>query len=45
MEGRRRPPTDRTGGYGLWLVNHVCELAQVRSRDTETVVRLHMRRG
>jgi anti-sigma regulatory factor (Ser/Thr protein kinase) len=33
------------GGYGLWLVHQLCELVQVRSGPTGTVVRMHIGRG
>ncbi|HUH08650.1 MAG TPA: anti-sigma factor RsbA family regulatory protein [Egibacteraceae bacterium] len=44
MVGRERPPHNRDGGRGLWMVNELCDLAQVRSDPAGTVVRLHMRR-
>jgi anti-sigma regulatory factor (Ser/Thr protein kinase) len=43
LVGRRRPDGAKVGGYGLWLVNHVCDLVQVRSDARGTVVRVHMR--
>jgi anti-sigma regulatory factor (Ser/Thr protein kinase) len=42
LAGRERPPDDRVGGRGLWLVNHLCDLVQLRSSSRGTVVRLHM---
>lgn len=42
LVGRRRPPAGRPAGHGLWLANQLCDLVQVRSRPTGTVVRLHM---
>ncbi len=45
LVGRERPPGDRTGGYGLWLANQLCELVQIRSSSSGSVVRLHMRRN
>jgi anti-sigma regulatory factor (Ser/Thr protein kinase) len=42
--GRERPPTDREGGRGLWLANQLCELVQVRTFATGSVVRVLMRR-
>jgi anti-sigma regulatory factor (Ser/Thr protein kinase) len=42
LAGRALPEQEQTGGYGLWLVNHICDLVQVRSFDGEGVVRLHM---
>jgi anti-sigma regulatory factor (Ser/Thr protein kinase) len=40
--GRERPPDDHPGGRGLWLVNHLCDLVQIRSRPDGNVVRLRM---
>jgi hypothetical protein len=31
------------GGYGLWLVNQVCDLVQARTGRAGTTIRLHMR--
>ena len=42
MAGRRRPALDRDGGRGLWLVNQLCDLVQLRSFPSGAVVRLHM---
>ena len=42
MAGREQPPMDSTGGRGLWLANHLCDLVQVRSSRTGTVIRMHM---
>jgi anti-sigma regulatory factor (Ser/Thr protein kinase) len=42
LVGRLRPSTDQERGRGIWLVNHLCELVQIRSFPTGTVVRLHM---
>ena len=39
--GRREPRVDATGGRGLWLVNHLCDLVQVRSNYGGTTIRLH----
>jgi anti-sigma regulatory factor (Ser/Thr protein kinase) len=44
MAGRvRRGPDGR--GHGLWLINQVCDLVELRSGDAGTTVRLHMRRA
>ncbi|HEY2719136.1 MAG TPA: ATP-binding protein, partial [Solirubrobacteraceae bacterium] len=43
LAGRRRPPIDQYGGRGLWLVNRLCDLVQIRSSPSGTVVRVHMR--
>ncbi|MGH2687967.1 MAG: anti-sigma factor RsbA family regulatory protein [Actinomycetota bacterium] len=42
LAGRAQPGQSEHGGYGLWLVNHMCDLVQVRSFGDEGVVRLHM---
>ena len=39
--GCERPPTDAERGRGLWMVNQLCDLMQLRSFDSGTVVRLH----
>ncbi|MDQ6915287.1 MAG: sensor histidine kinase, partial [Actinomycetota bacterium] len=31
LAGRERPDHERVGGHGLWLVNQLCDLAQIRS--------------
>jgi anti-sigma regulatory factor (Ser/Thr protein kinase) len=45
LVGRARPALNGEGGRGLWIANQLCELVQLRSFATETVVRLHMRTG
>lgn len=42
LAGRRPPDKDHPGGQGLWLVNQVCDLVELRSDQRGTVVRLHM---
>ena len=44
LAGRwRRPPEG--SGHGLWVVNQVCDLMEIRtSRAAGTIIRLHMRR-
>jgi anti-sigma regulatory factor (Ser/Thr protein kinase) len=42
LAGRERPPDLRGGGRGLWLVNHLCDLVEVRSSEAGNVIRLHM---
>ncbi len=44
LVGRVRPEADARGGRGLWIVNQLCELVQVRSTPTGTTVRMHLRR-
>jgi anti-sigma regulatory factor (Ser/Thr protein kinase) len=43
LAGRRPPNRDHPGGQGLWLVNQVCDLVELRTGQGGTVVRLHMR--
>jgi anti-sigma regulatory factor (Ser/Thr protein kinase) len=40
--GRSRPSPDRPSGRGLWLVNQVCDLVQIRSDGSGSVVRIHL---
>lgn len=42
LAGRVRPTLDRHDGRGLWLVNQVCDLVQIRSLAGRTAVRVHM---
>lgn len=42
MVGRSLPSPTAEGGRGLWLANQLCDLVQVRSTETGTVVRLHV---
>jgi anti-sigma regulatory factor (Ser/Thr protein kinase) len=43
LAGRIAPPLDQHGGRGLWLVNHLCDLVQIRSTPNGTIVRVRMR--
>ena len=43
LVGLRRPSSDRPSGRGLWLVNQVCDLVQIRSCDSGSEVRIHLR--
>jgi anti-sigma regulatory factor (Ser/Thr protein kinase) len=43
LAGRIAPPLDQHGGRGLWLVNHLCDLVQIRSTPNGTVVRVRVR--
>ncbi|HEY7438019.1 MAG TPA: anti-sigma factor RsbA family regulatory protein [Acidimicrobiia bacterium] len=40
MIGRCRPGPGSESGYGLWLVNQVCDLLQIRSNARGSIVRL-----
>ena len=42
LAGRRRPAPDAAGGHGLWLVNQLCDLVELRSGPAGTTVRMHM---
>jgi anti-sigma regulatory factor (Ser/Thr protein kinase) len=44
LAGHWRPSGDLAGGQGLWLVNQVCDLAEIRSSELGTTIRLHMYR-
>jgi len=45
LAGRIRPTPGQPSGYGLWLANQVCDLVQIRTFDSGSVVRLHMSRA
>jgi anti-sigma regulatory factor (Ser/Thr protein kinase) len=40
LTGRRIPPLDSEGGRGLYLVNQICDLVQLRSSPRGTTVRI-----
>jgi anti-sigma regulatory factor (Ser/Thr protein kinase) len=42
LVGRERPAPASDGGRGLWLANQLCELVQIRSIPTGTLVRLQV---
>jgi anti-sigma regulatory factor (Ser/Thr protein kinase) len=42
LAGIRRPAPGEPGGQGLWLVNQVCDLVELRTSDAGTVIRLHI---
>jgi anti-sigma regulatory factor (Ser/Thr protein kinase) len=44
MIGREEPPIGQIGGQGIWLVNLVCDLVQVRSSADGSTVRMQMNR-
>lgn len=43
LAGRRLPGPLAAGGIGLWAVNQLCDLVEVRSSQDGTTVRLHTR--
>jgi anti-sigma regulatory factor (Ser/Thr protein kinase) len=42
LVGRVHPSPEQQSGRGLWLVNQLCDLVQIRSADAGTVVRMRM---
>jgi anti-sigma regulatory factor (Ser/Thr protein kinase) len=44
MIGREEPSIGQIGGHGIWLVNLVCDLVQVRSSADGSTVRMQMNR-
>jgi anti-sigma regulatory factor (Ser/Thr protein kinase) len=45
LVGRRRPSPGQMGGYGLWLVNQLCDLVQMRTGSEGSAIRVHVRCG
>ena len=43
LAGRVKPEPLRPGGHGLWLMNQLCDLVQVRAYGNGGAVRLHVR--
>ena len=44
LVGRVRPTLDQAGGRGMWLVQQLCDLVQIRSTaEAGTTIRLHIR--
>jgi anti-sigma regulatory factor (Ser/Thr protein kinase) len=43
LAGRSRPSSHQPSGRGLWLVNQLSDLVQIRSFPAGSVVRVHMR--
>jgi anti-sigma regulatory factor (Ser/Thr protein kinase) len=42
LAGSQAPDLGATTGYGLWLVNQVCDRVDLRSDETGTAIRMHM---
>jgi anti-sigma regulatory factor (Ser/Thr protein kinase) len=40
--GRHRPQASADGGFGLWIVNQLCDLVEIRSLTNGSIVRLHV---
>jgi anti-sigma regulatory factor (Ser/Thr protein kinase) len=45
LVGRVQPEAYALGGRGIWIVNQVCDLVQIRSSRSGSVVRVHKRCG
>lgn len=43
LAGRRRPMPDWQDGRGVWMMNQLCDLVELRPTAAGTVVRLHVR--
>jgi anti-sigma regulatory factor (Ser/Thr protein kinase) len=44
LVGRQRPNIEQAGGRGLWLVNQLCDLVQIRVAAWGNTVRIHQHR-
>jgi anti-sigma regulatory factor (Ser/Thr protein kinase) len=44
LAGRGKPSSELGSGFGLWLANQLCDLVQIRTFSTGSVVRLHVAR-
>jgi anti-sigma regulatory factor (Ser/Thr protein kinase) len=42
LAGRRRPKPEWPGGRGLWLINQLCDLVELRPLSDGTMIRLHV---
>jgi anti-sigma regulatory factor (Ser/Thr protein kinase) len=42
LAGRRRPSVEAPGGRGLWLVNQLCDLVEMRNLPAGSSVRMHV---
>ncbi len=42
LAGRRRPDWDAVDGRGLWLINQICDLVELRGDERATVLRMHL---
>ncbi len=42
LAGRLPVSATETAGRGLWLIHQLCDLVQIRSSETTTMVRMHM---
>jgi anti-sigma regulatory factor (Ser/Thr protein kinase) len=44
LAGRRRPSFEAPGGRGLWIVNQLCDLVEMRSSGDGTTIRVRVAR-
>jgi anti-sigma regulatory factor (Ser/Thr protein kinase) len=44
LVGGKAPPPTQEGGLGLWIINKLCDLVQMRSNPTGSVVRIRVLR-
>jgi len=42
LAGRHVPAPKASRGHGLWMINQICDLVELRSGDWGTAIRLHM---
>jgi anti-sigma regulatory factor (Ser/Thr protein kinase) len=42
LAGSREPLPGATDGYGLWMVNQVCDKVDMHSDEAGTTIRMHM---
>ena len=42
LAGRLQPPTEAKRGRGLWMINQLCDLVELRSNEAGTIVRMHV---
>ncbi len=42
LAGSRPPQPGATTGYGLWMVNQICDKVDLYSDETGTTIRMHM---
>jgi anti-sigma regulatory factor (Ser/Thr protein kinase) len=42
MAGTQAPQPDALAGYGLWIINQVCDKVDLHSDETGTIIRMHM---
>jgi anti-sigma regulatory factor (Ser/Thr protein kinase) len=42
LAGRKRPGLNQSAGRGLWLMNQLCDLMQIRQLPEGQVIRLHL---